>query len=324
MELLATFCCTSTTCCCFAATRMQSMLSKVFLSKEFEMTDAGSVDSFLGMHIEQKLEKGEIILSQTSYLKNVLQKFEMEKCKPKSTPMEKGLHLERGNAENCSKQPYRELIGCLIYATVTTRPDLCAATGYFSRFQSCFAEEHYNYAKHILRYIQGTIDLKLKYEKQNAADVLTGYVDADWGGDKNDGKSTSGYVFKVFGNTVSWASRKQTTVSLSSTEAEYVALAEAICEAKWIRKLLDELGIECAGPIPIFEDNQSCIVIAEEPREYKRMKHINIKYHFIREVIANGEIELRYKPTDEQIADMMTKALGGKNFIKHRANLNLI
>lgn len=297
---------------------------KSLLSNEFEMTDMGKASTFLGMHIEQDIEKGTIVLSQSKYLEKVLQKFNMQDCKPKSTPMEKGLHLDAGDKNKCTNHPYRELIGCLIYATVTTRPDLCAATGYFSRFQSCFNESHFNYARHILRYIRGTIDLKLVYQKQRAAATLIGYSDSDWGGDQNDGKSTSGYVFKLFGHTVSWASRKQATVSLSSTEAEYVALTEAICELKWIRKLLAELEIDCAEPVVVFEDNQSCIKIADEPKERKRMKHLNIKYHFIREAIANNEVELQYKSTDEQVADIMTKALGRNLFIKHRENLNLI
>jgi hypothetical protein len=193
-----------------------------------------------------------------------------------------------------------------------------------ARFQSCFNENHYAHAKHILRYVRGTTDLRLLYRKQEAVEPLVGYSDADWGGDKNDGKSTSGYVFKVFGNTVSWSSRKQKTVNLSSTEAEYVALTEAVCEAKWIRKLLIELGIDCNGPIPIFEDNQSCIVIAEEPREHRRMKHINIKYNFIREAIINNEVKIEYKASNEQVADIMTKGLGRNLFVKHRRDLSLV
>lgn len=297
---------------------------KKLLSKEFEMVDMGQASSFLGMHIDQNIEKGTIILSQSKYLEKVLERFNMRDCNPKSTPMEKGLHLERGDENKCSNNPYRELIGCLIYATVTTRPDLCAATGYFSRFQSCFNEHHFNHVKHDLRYIRGTIDLKLVYKKQEAAPTLVGFSDSDWGGDKNDGKSTSGYVFKLFGNTVSWASRKQPTVSLSSTEAEYVALTEAICEYKWIRKMLVELRVECVKPVVIFEDNQSCIRVADDQKERKRMKHLDIKYHFICQVIAEGEIELQYKPTDDQLADTMTKGLGRNLFLKHRVNLNLI
>jgi len=166
--------------------------------------------------------------------------------------------------------------------------------------------------------------MKMVYHKSMGADVLVGYTDADWGGDKNDRKSTSGYVFKVFDNTVSWGSRKQSTVSLSSTEAEYIALAHGICEAKWIRHLLNELGIKCNGPTPIYEDNQSCIKVAEEPREHKRMKHVDVKYNFIRDEVAKGEVEIIYKASNEQIADIMTKGLERVLFTKHRINLNLI
>lgn len=297
---------------------------KKLLSSEFDMTDMGNASSFLGMQIEQDIGSGTIVLSQSNYLKRVLQRFNMQDSKTKSTPMEKGLHLNQGDKNNCSKHPYRELIGCLIYATVTTRPDLCAATGYFSRFQSCFDQRHYNHAKHILQYIRGTIDLKMVYKKQENMPTLIGYSDSDWGGDKNDGRSTSGFVFKLFGNTVSWASRKQTTVSLSSTEAEYVALTEAAIEYKWIRKLLTELEIEYDEPVVIFEDNQSCIKATDDSKDSKRLKHMHIKYNFIKEMIANGEIELKYKSTNDQLADIMTKALGKNVFIKHRADLNLI
>lgn len=183
--------------------------------------------------------------------------------------MEKSLHLKPSD-KNCTSHPYRELICCLIYATVTTIPDLCAATGYISRFQSCFNETNFNHAKRILRYIRGTLDLKLVYRMDDAAQTLIGFSDSDWGGDKNDGKSTSEYVSKLFGNTDSWASRKQPTVSLSSTEAEYIALTEAIYELKWIRKILSELSIKYNEPVIIFEDNQSCIKIADDLKERKR------------------------------------------------------
>lgn len=249
----------------------------------------------------------------------------MKKSKPAATPMEVGLNLKNvdgvPNEEN--NQPYRQLVGCLIHATQTTRPDLCASTFYLSRFQHCYTSEHYNHAKRVLRYIQATKDLKLVYERDEASSTLAGYSDSDWAGDKNDCKSTSGYVFKVFGNTVSWSSHKQSTVSLSSTEAEYIALTEAVCEAKWLRTLLNEMGIECTEPTVIFEDNQSCISIAEEPRHHKRMKHIDVKYNFIRDVIANKEVTIEYIPSTEQVADIMTKSLGRTLFEKHRTNLNL-
>lgn len=245
-----------------------------------------------------------------------LKKFEMSDCKQIGTPMEAGLKLERnGNANGIAtlQPPYRELIGYLMYVSLTTRPDLAFATNFFSRFQSNFGDEHFMYAKRILKYIKGTLDSKLVYQRNENADPLTGFADADWANDTFDSKSISGFVFKVYGNVVSWSSRKQATVSLSSTEAEYIALSECACEGIWLRKLLQELRVNCDEATVLFEDNQSCIRIAEEPKDHKRMKHINVKYNFIRETITNGEMKLQYLPTEDQLADIMTKALPPKH-----------
>lgn len=297
---------------------------KKLLAKEFEMTDVGRVDTFLGMHIEHDRENGIIQLSQSQYMKKVINKFGMNDCKPASTPIEKGLHLSNEAKGENSNVPYRELIGCLTYATLTTRPDLCASTNYFSRFQSNYTHEHFTQAKRILRYIKATSDLKMRFVKDEEAEMLVGYADADWAGDKNDSKSTSGYVFKLFGNIISWASRKQCTVAQSSTEAEYVALGDAINEAEWIKQLLIELGFTFDNPIKIYEDNQSCIKVAQEPREHKRMKHVAVKYDFIRDSIKSESIQLEYIPTGEQTADIMTKGLGKTQYLHLRSKLNLV
>lgn len=130
-------------------------------------------------------------------------------------------------------------------------------------------------------------------------------------------------MFKVYDNIISWATRKQSTISLSSTESEYAALGEGICEAKWIQGLLVEVGYTRETPTTIYIDNQSTIKIAEEPRNHRKMKHVDVKYHFIRESIKNQEVNLEYKPTRDQTADIMTKALGRSCFEKHRINLSL-
>lgn len=303
--------------------KVMAAIKKLF-SSEFEMTDMGVAGSFLGMQIERDIQRGTIALSQSQYLEKVLRKFQMQECKPKSTPMEKGLHLDLGEKGRCSNHPYRELIGCLTYAAVTTRPDLCASVGYFSRYQSCFNEQHFNHAKNILRYIRGTIDMKLVYTKNQRADTLVGYSDSDWAGDRNDSKSTSGYVFKLYGNTISWASRKQPTVSKSSTEAEYIALTEAFSECEWIKKLLVDLMVKFEETVAIYEDNTSCIKIAEEPREYKRMKHLDVKYMFVRDFVQKKKYNLVQISSENQLADIMTKALGRILFVKHRTNMNLV
>lgn len=282
------------------------------------------MDTFLGIHIVHDEKNQSISMSQSSYLEKMLQKFNMPDCNGVHTPMESGIDLRREKLVEECYAPYRELIGCLTYTTITTRPDLCAATNYFSRFQSCYTDSHFQQAKRILRYVKSTINMKLVYNRNENADPLVGYADADWASDKNDRKSISGFVFKVFGNTVSWSSKKQASVSKSSTEAEYVALAYVMCEGLWLRTLLNELNINCKNATIIHEDNTSCKKIAEEPTESKRLKHVDVSYHFTRDEIEKGKFELQYIQTENQTADIMTKGLGRILFEKHRKNLNLI
>jgi hypothetical protein len=183
----------------------------------------------------------------------------MESCKPVKTPFEVKPCREVENGQDCivELKPYRELIGCLMYVMLTTRPDLNAAVNFFSRFQINATDAQWFGLKRVLRYVQGTIDLGLCYNK--GYDVaLTGYADSDWAGD-TDRRSTTGYLFEVYGATVSWVTKKQSTVSLSSTEAEYVALATAAAELIWMKRLLQEMGVIFSGPVIMNEDNQSFV-----------------------------------------------------------------
>lgn len=289
----------------------QLQIIKNQFKKEFEMKDMSELKYYLGIKIERDHKSGVLKLSQKHYLQNVLRRFGMLECNGTATPMEVGLQMCvsdcKADANECN-EPYRQLIGCLMYAMLGSRPDLCASISYFSRYQCNPTAEQYSYLKRVLRYVKSTIDLKLIYKRNDDTDIVRGYADADWASDTSDRKSITGYVFMVYGSTVSWLSRKQPTVSLSSTESEYIALSTAACEAIWISALLNELNINSKSTV-IYEDNQACIKIAEEPREHKRMKHIDIKYNFIREVIRNGKIKIVYIPTADQLADMMTKAL---------------
>jgi transposase InsO family protein len=303
--------------------RAEIELIKQKLSSKFEMKDMNEVTKFLGIKIERNIEKGILEISQTQYLMNVLKRFGMENCKPASTPMEPNLRLTRCSESEMTNQPYKELIGCLMYVMLTSRPDLCAAVNYFSRFQSCASDEHWNHLKRVLRYIKGSLTMKLVYERHERSENIIGYADADWANDIEDRKSITGYVFKVFGSTVSWTTRKQSTVSLSSTEAEYIALSHAVCEAIWIMNIMEDIGYQQDQPMKIYEDNQACIRIAEEPREHKRMKHLDVRYNFIREVIQGGRIQILYVPTNEQLADVMTKGLPSPQFKRMCQQLGL-
>jgi len=197
---------------------------------------------------------------------------------------------------------------------MATRPDICSAVNYFSQFQSEPTEEHWKGLKRILRYLQGTLDLGLMISKRSEI-PLTGYADADYA-NNYDRKSVTGFVVEVFGNTVSWCTRKQRTVALSTTEAEFVALATASTEILWLKQLLLDLKVEMNGPIPVFEDNQSCIH-ALKTWDQRRMKHIDVKYNFIRDLQQENIFSVQYISTSDQKADIMTKPLAPEIFKRH-------
>jgi len=186
--------------------------------------------------------------------------------------------------------------------------------------------QHWVGVKRVLRYIKGTLDYGLLYKTTNRngeVSDLRGYADADWAGDVTTRKSTSGYVFQIGSSTVSWSSKRQSVVALSSTEAEYVALSHATQEATWLRNLLQSMGFDQANPMTIFEDNQGTIALAKNPKHHARTKHIDIKYHFIRDAISEKKIQLDYCPTNEMIADILTKSLARPQFEKLRSGLGV-
>jgi len=283
---------------------------KKSLSKNFEMSDCGELKYFLGMKIE-KQDEG-IALSQTASIDKLLQKFGMMDCNPVRSPMEKGLQLLQKKDNSKFDKPYREMLGSLMYIMLCVRPDLCYAVSYMGRYQQNPSDEHWQHLKRIVRYLKGTSGKKLCF-KENTNNPLLGFVDADWASDITDRKSVSGYVFQVYGCTVSWSSKKQTTVALSSSESEYVALSAATAEAVWLHGLLKDLKQMNDQPIEIFEDNRGCIGMANT-LESKRAKHIDIKHHFIRDNIEKGLIKLTAISSEKQVADMFTKSLDVNRF----------
>ncbi|KAG2871790.1 hypothetical protein PC117_g28168 [Phytophthora cactorum] len=209
--------------------------------------------------------------------------------------------------------PFREAVGALMHLMTATRPDIAYAVGYVSRFMEKPQEEHWVAVKRIFRYLQGTKTHGICFKPGNNID-FRGYSDADWAGDLADRKSTSGYTFMLMGAPVSWGSKKQSSVSLSTSEAEYIALSLAIQEGKWIHRLLCEIlaaANETGPELMIREDNQSCIKMTKNPVNHGRAKHIDIKYHHIRDEVKRGEVKLEYCETSLMLADIMTKALPG-------------
>ena len=199
-----------------------------------------------------------------------------------------------------------------MYLTAT-RPDIMFAISLISRFMERPKEAHWQAAKRILRYVKGTKRFGILYTTSKYSDLI-GYTDSDWAGSIDDRRSTTSYVFHMGSGTISWASKKQPIVALSTAEAEYVAATAAACLAIWMRRMLRSLCQEQAKETMIFCDNSSAIALSKNVVFHKRTKHIDTKFHYIRELVNNGEIVLVHCRTQEQVADILTKLLGQKNF----------
>ena len=184
------------------------------------------------------------------------------------------------------------------------------------------SETHWTGIKRILRYLRGTVNYGLVYDGNGSADLI-GFSDADWAGDIDTRRSTSGYAFQMGKSTVSWCSRKQATVAKSSTEAEYVALSTATQEGIWLRRLLSGLMMDMKNPTLIYEDNQGAIDLSKNPKYHDRTKHIDVCHHFVRERVASKEISVRYCPTDNMTADILTKGLSTVKYQKFREMLGV-
>ena len=294
------------------------------ISKKFDAVDMGPLHYFLGVKVIQS-ENGSVWIGQPSYIKTVLSKFKMEDCNPVETPADASQKLKKAeeNEELIDKELYQSAVGSILYISTRTRPDVSYAIGSCARFSANPTKCHWTAVKRIMRYLKGTFNFGLIYSSTNPND-LVGYSDADWAGDVNDRKSTSGYVFKICGGAVSWRSKKQSCVALSTAEAEYMALASATQEAIWMKHLIADLHIEILEkPVCIHEDNQSTICIAKNHQYHGRSKHIDIKFHFTRDQVISGNIELNYCKSENMVADLFTKPLSGPQFKRLRELLGL-
>lgn len=281
-----------------------------------------NTDNFLGLHIVRNGDR--ISIDQIDMFNRVLASFGMSDCYGVDSPILKGIvspNIE--NTDNVFQDKFSRLIGCLMYIMLGSRPDICFAACYFSRFQNCANQELFNYLLRVLRYLKNTKDFKLTYHCFNLASTLEAFVDADWASDTVDRRSVSGFVLKVFGNVISWSSKKQNCVALSSTEAEYIALCPAVTEVLFVKQLLLDLDISFEQPPVIYEDNQSCIKIAKSFQNLKRTKHIDVRLHFIKDEIRKGNFSLNYIPSDQQLADVLTKPLSSANFLSFVKELGL-
>ena len=294
------------------------------LSSEFEMKDLGATRKILGMEIKRDRKAGKLWLSQQKYTEKVLNRFGMKDAKPVTTPLASHFRLSTARSyktdeevEYMSRVPYSSAVGSIMYAMVCTRPDISQAVSVVSRYLSCPGKAHWEAVKWILRYLKGTSGVCLEFGRNG--DSLSGYVDSDYAGDLDKRRSLTGYVFTLGGSTVSWKATLQATVALSTTEAEYMAVTEAIKEAIWLRGLLGELSMD-HGVTVVHCDSQSAIHLTKDSMYHERTKHIDVRYHFIKEIIAQGNIQVLKIGTEDNPADMLTKPLCVGKF-EHCLNL---
>lgn len=281
------------------------------LFKKFSARKIPKITEFLGFSLN--IEENCIKISQGKSIRKLLDKFRMTDSKDVKTPMENKFQARPGEIV---VKPYRELIGSLLYISLTSRPDITYAVAYLSRFLDAPTIELWTAAKRILKYLSTTKDLSLIYTKEKL-DSLHVYTDADYAEDVSDRKSTSGFAIFHGNNLVSWGSKKQTAVSQSSTEAEYVAAALAAMEVSYTKGILLELNSNNMIPT-LYVDNQSAISLTKSDENSKRTKHIDVKAHYVRDLYAKNEIKIKYVPTAENVSDIFTKALNFDKFGKFR------
>jgi hypothetical protein len=287
----------------------------------FSMSDLGLLSFYLGIEVQQS--SSGITLKQAAYAAKLVDRAGLSGCNPVGIPMEPRLKLSK----NSSNPPvdvtlYRSIVGSLRYL-VHTRPDITFAVGFISRFMEAPTTEHWAAVKQLIRYIAGTLHYGCRYERGMGEPRLLGYSDADWAGDVDDRKSTSGMVFFLGGSVVCWQSQKQKAIALSTCEAEYISATTAACQGVWLRRMIRELrGEERSTTILI--DNQSAIQLCKNPVFHDRSKHIETRYHFIRECVQDGRINVEHINTNEQLADIMTKALPRARFQELRGKLGIV
>lgn len=311
--------------CTIAASALSLVMDlKARLREHVEITDLGELHWLLGIEVKREKEKRTISLSQRSYIESIIRRFGFEDSKPISTPMDPNTKISTAQSPSTGPQyatmrniPYREAVGALMYAMLGTRPDISFAVTTVSKFSSNPGMAHWEAVKRIYRYLLGTKELWLSYG--GVAKELVGYADAD-GSMSEDRRATSGYAFLVDGGAVSWSTKRQEIVSLSTTESEYIAATHASKEALWLRSLISQVF----GPFPLdtattlFSDNQSAIALSKDHQYHARTKHIDVRFHFIRWVVEDGKIRLIYCPTNDMVADTLTKALPSPK-VKHFA-----
>ena len=293
---------------------------KKSMQREFDMTELGKMRYFLGFEVLQT--SSGIHICQSKYALEILRRFDMENCNSVRNPMVPGSKIDADDGEERVDETfYKQIIGSLMYIT-NTRPDLQFSVSLLSRFMSKPTQLHVQAAKKVLRYLRGTLDYGIWYMRGRSGELQV-YTDSDFAGDVESRKSTSGYVFLMDDAAVAWLSKKQPIVTLSTTEAEYVAASVWACQVVWFKRVLEELGHRVKEGTVIWCDNTSTIKLSKNPVFHGRCKHIGVRFHFLRELANNGEICLEHCESHEHVADILTKPLGREVFEDLRDKLGI-
>ncbi|KAI5116015.1 hypothetical protein M0805_009627 [Coniferiporia weirii] len=316
------------------ATKAEAKAEEVIeeLGKHFKLHNLGPTSFLLGVKIERTRAKCQLTLSQRQYALDVLKQYNMLDCVPVTTPMDANAQLSKekspktqANINAMKAYPYSQLVSLLMYLAICTRPDIAYAVGVLGRFSSNPGQAHWRAAKHLLRYLKGMVDFKLSYAPDpSQSELFTAYCDVDHAGNWDNRRSTSGMVIKMGTGAVSWSSRLQSLVTLSTTEAEYISVIMAGQEIIWLCNLLTEFGYSFNHVSTLFVDNQSAIQIANNPEHHGRMKHLDLRFYWLRDQVEVGMLRLVHLQTAEMPADLLTKSLGRNKVQDFRGLVGLI
>ncbi|KAJ1040157.1 hypothetical protein NDA10_003397 [Ustilago hordei] len=305
------------------APRLETVLKvKKQIGQRWKMEDSGEVSHFLGIKISRNRAMRTMTIGQSGYIDQVLAKHLDKRTKPTMVPMQS---IPEGTlvASAAQQKEYPVIVGKLLWVANSTRPDLSLTVGVLARHMREPSQEHYQAAQRVLRYLESTRQVGLVYRASESQEPLVAHSDANWASDATiQRRSTSGSVALVYGNPVAWKSATQKCVSLSAVEAEFIAATEATREVLFLKQLLRSIGIATGTPT-VYSDNTGCIQVSKDPAQHWKLKHIDTKYHFVRNNIQEGRVQIKYVDTTRNLADVLTKPIGRQAMQQARSGLHL-